>query len=102
MALIDKETIRAEIERLIEMNKTKRGFPAGTSCAIRIDAYEHLLDFIDFLPEQPVEGLVEEINKEIDKLDITPGYDRLAAFARHFAEWGIEEGERLALENMRA
>lgn len=48
-----KETIRSEIERLIEMNKTKRGFPAGTYCAIRIDAYEHLLAFLDTIPEQP-------------------------------------------------
>ena len=40
------------------------------------------------LGRQPVEGLEEEINREIDKLDITPGYDRLAAFARHFYELG--------------
>lgn len=49
------ETIRAEIERLIRINQTKNGFPAGTFCAIRIEAYEHLLAFLDTLPEQPVE-----------------------------------------------
>lgn len=43
--------IRAEIERLIEMNKTKRGFPAGTICAVRIEAYEKLLSFLDSLED---------------------------------------------------
>lgn len=44
--------IRQEIERLIMINKTKNGFPAGTICAIRIEVYEKLLSFIDSLPEE--------------------------------------------------
>lgn len=51
MTTIDK--IRAEIERLIRMNQTKNGFPAGTICAIRIEAYERLLAFFDTLPDEP-------------------------------------------------
>lgn len=51
--MTDKEQIRAEIERRIEINKTKAGFPAGVYCAIRIEAYEQLLDFLDTL-EEPV------------------------------------------------
>ena len=43
------EKIRQEIERLIMINKTKHGFPAGTICAIRIEVYEKLLSFIDSL-----------------------------------------------------
>lgn len=37
------------------MNQTKNGFPAGTACAIRIEAYERLLAFLDTLPDKPVE-----------------------------------------------
>lgn len=48
----DIEKIRKEIERLIMINKTKNGFPAGTICAIRIEVYEKLLSFIDSLPEE--------------------------------------------------
>ena len=60
------EKIRQEIERLIEMNKTKNGFPAGTICAVRIEAYEHLLCFIDSLSEEPDKSL-EEAAEEYSK-----------------------------------
>lgn len=65
-----KELIRAEIERLIRMNQTKRGFPAGTACAIRIEAYKRILDFLDTLPdeEQPTKGYDEAyLNEKIAK-----------------------------------
>ena len=41
-----EEGICKDIERLIEANKTKNGFPAGTLCAVRIEAYEALLSLI--------------------------------------------------------
>lgn len=105
MALIDKETICAEIKRLIEINKTKRGFPAGTYCAIRIDAYEHLLNFIDTIPEQPVtdyhdleQGLEEEIDKYCQPIQAwevqEAPFTSLEECARHFAEWGAENLKR--------
>lgn len=66
-----KQQIRAEIERLIRMNQTKRGFPAGTACAIRIEAYKRLLPFLDTLPdesEQPTKGYDEAyLNEKIAK-----------------------------------
>ena len=43
--------VKSEIQRLIEMNKTKNGFPAGVHCAIRIEAYERLLEFINNIIE---------------------------------------------------
>jgi len=46
------EKIITEIKRLIEMNKTKNGFPAGLLCAVRIEAYEKLLAFIEKLKEE--------------------------------------------------
>ncbi len=46
------EKIRKEIERLIAMNKTKNGFPAGYHCAVRIEAYEKLLDFLDTIEKE--------------------------------------------------
>lgn len=42
------------------MNQTKNGFPAGSICAIRIEAYERLLAFIDSVPEEPVSEDLEE------------------------------------------
>lgn len=41
-----EEGICKDIERLIQVNKTKNGFPAGTLCAVRIEAYEALLSLI--------------------------------------------------------
>lgn len=56
--------IRAEIERLIEINKTKRGFPAGTLCAVRIEAYEKLLSFLDSLSEEPDTDLEDAVSEQ--------------------------------------
>lgn len=59
-----KDQIRAEIERLIRMNQTKNGFPAGTNCAIRIETCEHLISFLDSLQQEPPgEGLEEAAYK---------------------------------------
>lgn len=54
--------MRAEIERLIEINKTKRGFPAGTLCAVRIEAYEKLLSFLDSLEKESDKSLEEAVD----------------------------------------
>lgn len=50
MSNIDK--IRQEIERRMEVYRTKSGFPAGTFGAAKIGAYQGLLEFIDSLPEE--------------------------------------------------
>lgn len=50
--MIPTDKLRALIERLIEANKTKNGFPAGVNCAIRIEAYEALLSLIPELEKE--------------------------------------------------
>lgn len=89
-----KELIRAEIERLIRMNQTKNGFPAGTICAIRIEAYERLLAFFDTLPDEPVtdcHDLTEEIERTYHDGSVADTHDMdhvdYENIARHFAEW---------------
>lgn len=91
------EKIKAEIERLIEMNKTKNGFPAGTMCAVRIETYENLLSFINSLPEeQPSGDLVKEVQRYyFDNFDYIssdqPTLSILTNIARHFANWQKEQ-----------
>ena len=72
-----KELRRAEIERLIRMNQTKRGFPAGTACAIRIEAYKRLLDFLDTLTDEPVTDChdLEEAAEEYRQGEVDSGCD---------------------------
>ena len=57
-----KERIIAEIKKKIEANKTKNGFPAGTLCAVRIEAYETLVSFINSLPDDSTPKRNEEMN----------------------------------------
>ena len=95
MALIDKETIRKEIERRLSWRITLEARAA----------YNNILRFLDTIQEQPVEGLEEAAEKYFyshwsdGSLDIKD--DVITDFIAG-AEWGIEEGERLALENARA
>ncbi len=83
------EKIRAEIERLIGINKTKNGFPAGTLCAVRIEAYEKLLSFLDTLGEEPDRDL-EEAAENIYK---TPFGTRAEDFIAG-AEWMQDQFEK--------
>lgn len=91
MALIDKEQIRAEIERL--KNQLIRGACAAqiemeTNC--KDEAYNEVLAFLDTLPEQPVKGLEEEIENYYGRMpDDT---DKIES-ARHFAEWGAKQAK---------
>ena len=97
------EKIRAELERLVKMNQTKHGFPAGTACAIRIEAYKKLLAFLDTLSEEPDKSLEEEIQHKVyDLLFDLDGVafkgatayatvDDVAYIARHFAQWQKEQ-----------
>ena len=95
MALIDKETIRKEIERRTynahEMpdSRPDKQFYEGKDVA-----YGEILAFLDSLPEQPVEGLEEEISRtyhngsvtDTDDIDHT-AYENIA---RHFYELGLK------------
>lgn len=87
MALIDKETIRAEIERRMTEN-----------CALaeKADCFgqravedNDILSFLDTLPEQPVKGLEEELKRYINSDEyINTRESCLLLVARHFYELG--------------
>ena len=98
MKYIDTGKLKAEIERLIKINKTKHGYPAGTLCAVRIEAYEKLLSFIGALSEEPDKEKAahnyawEKQEHHIDfdgdeYLDYGPRYDAFIAGA----EWKEEQ-----------
>ena len=101
MALIDKDQIRAEIERLEGENN------CGTSDFIESKriAYKQVKEALDSIPEQPIsEDLEEEIASWIPNQikgkkdsDFRNAVVKWAGFvARHFAEWQkakmMEEG----------
>ena len=91
-----KEQIRAEIERqrqFIEglFTEGDNSFYNGQD-----DAYNHILSFLDTLPEQPVKGLEEEIEKIAYDLptsdcmhdsEWTDAVEWVKEKFRHFAEW---------------
>ena len=52
--------IRLEIKRMISAHKTKNGFPKGSFCAVRIEAYNEVLDLLDTFKE-PVSEDLEEV-----------------------------------------
>lgn len=89
-----KETIRAEIERRLSNIVTGLDFTAEIEL-------KGLLSFLNTLPEQPVEGLEEEIGRYWNRatgfqpsfavLELTK--DDLAKVARHFAEWGASHAK---------
>lgn len=89
-----KEQIRAEIERLKKENDGIRCKANDAYCVGYNDAFYDLLAFLDSLPEQPVEGLEEEIDKWVISLQNEPGskwkHSDILRTARHFAEWGAE------------
>lgn len=99
MALIDKETIRAEIERLEEMDYQCDTFEQSEGF---YDALGRVKSFLDTLPDQPVDGLEKEIHDYMFRLGESdssagilrdkPGYMRIVEkVARHFAEWGRKQ-----------
>lgn len=90
-----KETIRAKIERMLEFDKdVKTNYYIG-----RRDAEMEILALFDTLPEQPVEGVEEEIKRYYaDNFDYIsseqPTLSILTNIARHFAEWGAKHLKR--------
>ena len=81
MALIDKDQIRAEIERRLKReneilwNAKRRGTYPSPSCEYNLLTLTSLRDFIDSLPEQPVEGLEEATHNYV--VNIRLGYPRV-------------------------
>ena len=93
------EKIRQEIERLIEMNKTKNGFPAGTICAVRIEAYEHLLSFIDTLSEEPDKSLEEAAEEYSKRVSDGHNFRDLTCGFKAGAEWQKQQMLKDAVES---
>ena len=104
MALIDKETIRAEIERQIDITSIGLSeYDAGHENG-RMELLWELRDFIDSLPDEPkAEDLEEEIDKYFhlwrqgasDEGCVNADSQFVSIYdcyriARHFAEWGAE------------
>ena len=111
MALIDKDQIRAEIERRLKReneilwNAKKRGTYPSPSCEYNLLTLTSLRDFLDSLPEQvngpsrdqvgtkfAVEGLEEELKRYINSDEyINTRENGTLLIARHFAEWGRKQ-----------
>ena len=72
---------------MISAHKTKNGFPKGSFCAVRIEAYNEVLDLLDTLKEPVSEDLEKEIDAYYKEWD---GDCRYAQTALHFAQWGAE------------
>lgn len=97
MALIDKEQIRAEIERLKSLHSP---IPFGDNYEVGYsdgyqDCCDNILAFLDSLSQQPVEGLEEEVKRYYSEnfayiTSDQPTLSILTNIARHFAEWGAE------------
>lgn len=95
-----KETIRAEVDaRRQNMVYELYQLPDESEKYIRLkgmhDAYVDMLTYLDHLPEQPVEGLEEEVKRyyfekfyHISSEQLTLSI--LTNIARYFAEWGAK------------
>lgn len=102
MALIDKETIRKEIERLKSLHSP---IPFGDNYEVGYsdgyqDCCDNILAFLDSLSQQPVKGLKEaarEYAKEYTKNEGNGGDDWEDDIQITFeagAEWGVEHLKR--------
>lgn len=102
MALIDKEIIRKEIERLKSLHSP---IPFGDNYEVGYsdgyqDCCDNILAFLDTLPEQPVEGQKEaarEYAKEYTKNEGNGGDDWEDDIRITFeagAEWAAEHLKR--------
>lgn len=101
-----KDQIRAEIDKLYGEYKDKFHQSGDQYHLGLIDGLDMAERVLDSLPEQPVEGLEEEIKRmvydvvyDLDGPAImgTSEYlsvEDVAFIARHFAEWGAEHARK--------
>lgn len=83
-----KDQIRAEIERQKEINKKVLDGQLRDGC---LYAFNQVLAFLDTLPEQPMEGLEEEIARYLREECSADDEPSVSETARHFAEWGMNQ-----------
>lgn len=97
MKYIDAEKLKAEIERLKDTACRRADNRYGREDANTYEAwagaYEKVLEILDAIPEQPVEGLEEEVKRYYSEnfayiTSDQPTLSILTNIARHFAEWG--------------
>lgn len=95
MALIDKEQICAEIK--VQKNAAEVSYVPGDDNNYwygKVVLCDELLAFIDSIPEQPVNGLEEEIARYLRDECSSDDEPSISDIARHFAEWGAEHLKR--------
>ena len=103
---INAEQLKAELDKRYTEYRAKMKTDDFTYYEGMADALDLFEQYIDTLPEQPVEGLEEEIKRmvydvvyDLDGPAIkgTSEYlsvEDVAFIARHFAEWGAEHLKR--------
>lgn len=86
---IDADLLR---EKLIERLGLFEELTSDTISPIRIDECKKIIGIIDSLQQEQLEvDITEEIEKNVMNLRITPTYDELVRFARHFFELGQKD-----------
>lgn len=94
---IDADRLREKLNKWRDIQPTTVGLPRKATYEAMgvIQTIDHVLYLIDTLPEQPVEGLEEEIDKWVISLQNEPGskwkHSDILRTARHFAEWGMNQ-----------
>ena len=88
-----KETIRAEIERIRSEAVTASFGNDSYWLRSRVATCVDILAFLDTLPEQPVEGLEEEIARYLREECARDDEPSVSDVARHFAEWGASHAK---------
>lgn len=104
MKYIDADQLKKEIERQKHYLKTSIQSQGDYGQSCQIVAYENILHLLDTLPEQPVEGLEEEIERfyRTDEYRIADTLGRgFETLARHFAEWQYQK-DRVEFAKLKA
>lgn len=90
---IDADRLRARIEKKLQENADK-ALVFGAAFAGRTAEDNEIINLLDTLPEQPVEGLEEEITRYLREECSSDNEPSVSEIARHFAEWGAEHLKR--------
>lgn len=95
MKYIDADQIRAEIERRLKAiaNSPSDGGEMDAINGARCLELMSFRKYIDTFPEQPVEGLEEEITRYLREECSSDNEPSVSEIARHFAEWGRKDKE---------
>lgn len=90
---IDAEQLKAELDKRYAEYRTKMKTDDFTYYEGMADALDLFEQYIDTFPEQPVEGLEEEITRYLREECSSDNEPSVSEIARHFAEWGRKDKE---------